>query len=82
MKLFETPLPEIDIGVYMHYKGTMYNVLGVSCHSETYEPMVMYRALTEESITWTRPYSMFFDMIESNGKQVRRFEKVTSNKGN
>ena len=31
-------------GRYRHYKGNEYTVLGVAKHSETLEPMVVYRA--------------------------------------
>lgn len=33
------------LGVYQHYKGALYQVLGVSRHSETLEEMVVYQSL-------------------------------------
>jgi hypothetical protein len=68
--------PEIKLGLYRHYKGHMYKVLGVARHSETLEWMVMYEAQYEnpEGKVWVRPYQMFLEEIEINGKKVPRFE--------
>ncbi len=77
-------LPEIECGLYRHYKGSIYYVLGMARHSETYEPMVMYKELYEGSstiTTWTRPYSMFFDVVEFEGNKIPRFVIIKDNKG-
>jgi hypothetical protein len=58
------PLPETPPGLYRHYKGGEYEVVGVARHSETLEPMVIYRPLYNESGLWIRPYSMFFEQFE------------------
>ena len=39
---------ELKIGKYRHFKGMEYELLGVATHSETLEPMVVYRALYGE----------------------------------
>ena len=39
---------DIRPGRYRHFKGGEYEVLGVASHSETQEPMVVYRALYGE----------------------------------
>ena len=35
----------LDNGIYKHYKGNLYQVLGVARHSETEEAHVVYRTL-------------------------------------
>jgi len=50
---------EIKTGIYQHYKGPRYEVLGVVKHSETEEELVMYRALYGEFGLWVRPVIMF-----------------------
>lgn len=65
----ETILP----GKYRHYKGKDYEVLGVATHSETMEPMVVYRALYGEFGLWVRPASMWNELVEVDGKTVPRF---------
>ena len=65
---------EIKLGVYRHYKGNKYEVIGVASHSETLEPMVVYRALYGEHGLWVRPASMWSEDVEVNGEKVKRFE--------
>lgn len=71
------PLPPVPTGRYRHYKGGEYEVLGVVRHSETLEPMVLYRALYGEQGLWVRPYAMFFESIESNSVRRPRFAAVS-----
>lgn len=63
-------------GRYRHYKGADYEVLHNARHSETEEWMVVYRALYGEMGIWVRPREMFLEMVEVDGRMVRRFEKV------
>ena len=70
------PLPETPIGRYRHYKGNEYEVVGVVRHSETLEPLVLYRPLYNDSGLWVRPHAMFFGTVEIDGAQVRRFARV------
>lgn len=67
-------MTEIKKGIYRHYKGNTYEVIGVASHSETLEPMVVYRALYGEHGLWVRPAAMWNEEVEVNGKKVRRFE--------
>ena len=71
-----SPLPIITLGRYRHYKGGEYEVLGVVRHSETLEPMVLYRPLYNESGLWVRPYSMFTEQVQINGRVQQRFEAM------
>jgi hypothetical protein len=64
-------------GIYQHYKGGKYFVLGVAKHSETKEDLVVYVTLYENDMAsmWVRPLVMFTEKIEINGKLVPRFKK-------
>ena len=69
------PLAPIRLGLYRHYKGGEYEVLGVARHSETLEPMVVYRNI-EHNAMWVRPRKIFDQTAEVGGKQVPRFQFV------
>jgi hypothetical protein len=71
-----TPLPEIQCGRYRHYKGGEYEVIGVARHSETLAPMVLYRPLYNDSGLWVRPFCMFFEVVDVDGRSQPRFEFV------
>ena len=66
----------IPLGFYRHYKGNQYEVVGFAKHSETLEDMVIYRALYGEGGVWVRPLSMWENLIEVDGKTVKRFEYI------
>lgn len=63
-------------GIYRHFKGNKYELLYIAKHSETLEPMVVYKALYNDFGIWVRPASMWNEIVEHNGKQVRRFELI------
>ncbi len=63
----------IQPGRWRHCKGMEYEVLGVAAHSETLEPMVVYRALYGEGSLWVRPASMWLETVEREGQSVPRF---------
>ena len=66
-------LPPTPTGRYRHYKGGEYEVLGAARHSETMEPLVVYRPLYHATGLWVRPHAMFFGNLEVDGRQVLRF---------
>lgn len=66
-------MDEIKLGIYRHFKGNEYEVLCVAKHSETLEPMVVYRALYGNKDTWVRPASMWNETVERDGKIYQRF---------
>lgn len=66
------------LGIYQHYKGGEYEVLGIGTHSETEEKLVIYRALYNPYEIWIRPYEMFFETTEVNGESIPRFKKNES----
>ena len=67
------PLPATPACRYRHYKGGEYEVLGAARHSETLEPLVVYRPLSNDSGWWVRPHAMFFGQVEVDGRSVPRF---------
>ena len=71
-------LPSFPLGRYRHYKGGEYEVIGVVRHSETLEPMVLYRALYGEAGLWVRPFAMFVEQVEHNGERRARFALITA----
>ncbi|MSQ65469.1 MAG: DUF1653 domain-containing protein [Limnohabitans sp.] len=69
-------LPSLPAGRYRHYKQLDYEVLGVVRHSETLEPLVLYRALYGEQGLWVRPFAMFTEDMVVDGVKRKRFEKI------
>ena len=73
------PLPaEPRPGRYRHYKGKEYRVVGLARHSETLEPLVVYRPLYGERALWVRPAAMFVETVEVAGQRVPRFAFVAA----
>lgn len=66
-------------GIYRHYKGNEYEVIGIAKHSETLEEFVVYRALYGEGGLWIRPRQMFEEQVVVDGKMVPRFELKVNN---
>jgi hypothetical protein len=71
------PLPATPTGLYRHYKGGRYEVIGAARHSETLEPLVVYRPLYGAGSLWVRPHAMFFGQLLLDGKPVQRFTPLT-----
>ncbi|MCX7207567.1 MAG: DUF1653 domain-containing protein [Proteobacteria bacterium] len=63
----------IENGIYQHYKGQLYQVMGLAKHSETEEEMVVYRCLYGAFDLWVRPLAMFTEEITYNGETMPRF---------
>ncbi|OGB29099.1 MAG: hypothetical protein A3F78_15020 [Burkholderiales bacterium RIFCSPLOWO2_12_FULL_61_40] len=76
------PLITTPPGLYRHYKGNLYEVLGTARHSETLEPMTLYRKLESDpnSDLWVRPMVMFEETVLVDGIQQPRFVKVSHQK--
>ena len=73
-------MQEIKPGCYRHFKGMEYEVIGVAKHSETLEPMVIYRALYGEGELWVRPAHMWNETVERDGKIFQRFTRIEEEK--
>ena len=73
-------MPVVEPGEYEHFKGKRYQVFGVGTHSETHEYFVVYKPLYavpgRQPDFWVRPYDMFTETVERDGKVIPRFKKV------
>ncbi len=67
---------EIKPGLYRHFKGNEYEVLYIAKHSETLEPMVVYKALYGDGGVWVRPAEMWIETVTREGKTFKRFEYI------
>ena len=63
----------VENGIYRHYKGNLYEVIGHGKHSETLEDMVIYKALYGDGGTWVRPAYMWDEIVETEKGKVHRF---------
>jgi hypothetical protein len=72
------PLIETPPGKYRHYKGGLYDVVGTVRHSETLEPLTLYRALYGLMGLWVRPAAMFNEEVVIDGVRQPRFSKLES----
>lgn len=72
-------MDDIKLGVYRHYKGKFYKVLGIVKHSETLEDMVLYETQYKNDLgkMWVRPRKMFDEIVTVKGKQMPRFEYIS-----
>jgi len=69
-------LPTPALGRYRHYKGGLYQLLGVVRDSETLQPLALYRPLYGSSGDWVRPYAMFFESVTIDGVVQPRFARI------
>ncbi len=67
---------KIQFGHYRHFKGMDYELVDIVYHSETQEPLVLYRALYGDKELWVRPMAMFFEQVDRDGKLQSRFSYV------
>lgn len=63
-------------GIYKHFKGNLYEVIGIATHSETLEEQVVYRQLYGERNLWVRPLSMFDSTVVHESVHLKRFQFV------
>ncbi|WP_343651167.1 DUF1653 domain-containing protein [Herbaspirillum sp.] len=59
---------------YRHYKGGIYEYVDEAILEADLTPMIIYRAA--DGRLWLRPREVFFEMVEVEGKQVPRFQKI------
>jgi hypothetical protein len=63
-------------GKYRHFKGNEYELVGVAKHSETLEPMVVYRSLYGDGGLWVRPAAMWTETIDRDNYHGPRFQFI------
>jgi hypothetical protein len=63
-------------GIYLHYKGNTYEVIGTAKHSETLEEMVVYIAQYGNCEMWIRPTKNFVGYVTVDGEKIPRFQRV------
>ncbi len=75
---YEEAKKEIPCGRYRHFKGNEYEVLLIGKHSETSEPMVIYKALYGDGDIWIRSADMWNEEVNRDGKTFKRFSKIAN----
>ena len=65
----------VEPGIYRHFKGNLYRVIGMARHSETGEEMVVYQALREGGGLWVRPAAMWNETVDRDRYHGPRFTK-------
>ena len=76
-------MAKVKLGIYRHYKGKLYEVVGVGRHSDTLESVVIYRALYDhpqygKKAWWVRPLADFTDKVRIDQLEFPRFKLVES----
>lgn len=74
-----SPLPELQPGIYRHFKGGEYELVGVARCSETLQALVVYRPLYGTGELWVRPWEMFTEQIMLDGVRQPRFAALAVN---
>lgn len=74
--MMNEPQNSPEPGLYKHYKGGEYRVVGMVRHSETEEWLVYYQCMYGDFGFWVRPLNMFNDTVLVNGKEVKRFQRA------
>jgi hypothetical protein len=74
-------MQDLEPGLYRHYKGGNYQVIGVARHSETEEELVVYQCVSDNNSLWVRPLAMFLETVLVEGRTVPRFEQYASDLG-
>jgi len=73
----ELSVPDIQSGIYEHYRGDRYEVVGAGLETETLAPVIIYKPLYESPVQlWVRPFEMFTESVEVDGKKVERFRRI------
>ena len=67
---------KVKKGIYRHFKGHTYRVVGLAKHSETLEELIVYINVEDENDIWLRPEAMFLDTVTRDGKTFPRFELI------
>jgi hypothetical protein len=71
----------VKAGIYKHFKGNLYEVIGIATHSETLEKQVVYRPLYGDRELWVRPLNMFEGTVVHDDATVARFQFIEATGG-
>jgi hypothetical protein len=71
-----TPPAPPEPGIYRHFKGALYEVVGTGRHSETEEPLVFYRKLYDDYSFWVRPLADFVAHVTRGDHDGPRFTRL------
>lgn len=63
-------------GRYRHFKGSIYQLLGIARHSESLEEMAVYRAVQGDGALWVRPLRMWQEQVLHEGRLQPRFQPI------
>lgn len=69
----------MKLGLYQHYKGSYYQVIGIARNEETHEPLVIYQSLYGDFALWARKKEVFESIVQIDGEEVPRFKFVREN---
>lgn len=69
-------MTDLPLGLYQHYRGNFYNLIGLCRHSETLEELVVYQALYGDYGLWVRPLSIFLETVEIDSQDFPRFKFI------
>ena len=64
----------IPCGAYKHYKGGIYEVIGMATHTETLEDMVIYK--NKDNVLWVHPASMWNEVVDTPNGKIKRFTEL------
>ncbi|MBP7189695.1 MAG: DUF1653 domain-containing protein [Rickettsiaceae bacterium] len=68
----------MKLGIYEHYSGKRYQVIGVARNSETHQEFVVYQTLYDDFGLWLRPVEIFSETLEIKGVPVPRFKFISN----
>lgn len=66
---------DLVVGLYEHYKGGIYFVLGTAINKDDNKEMVVYRELNFKELC-VSPKEIFLSNVKVNGQEVPRFKYV------
>lgn len=64
--------------IYKHFKGKLYEIIGVSKHCDSLDEFVVYRSLYGNNQLWIRPKDEFFGYKIIDNKEIKRFTNISS----
>ena len=69
---------DLELGLYKHFKGNIYEVIAIAKDHETLNLLVIYKATyqTEGTNLWVRPLTMFIEDVLIEGVKTKRFTKI------